>query len=100
GTLFPNSDEAYRGVRSVDLAKQVARIIEENGFSIINLDVVLVCDQPVISQYRPKIRAGLAEAFDIDIAQVNVKGKTREGQQGRGNGVEAIAVALLIRQDQ
>jgi 2-C-methyl-D-erythritol 2,4-cyclodiphosphate synthase len=99
GTLFPDTDDAYEGANSAELAGQVARIIDEDGFEIVNLDAVLVCDQPMISHHRPKIRAGLAEAFAIDTSQVNVKGKTKEGQEGRGHGVEAMVVALLKKKD-
>jgi 2-C-methyl-D-erythritol 2,4-cyclodiphosphate synthase len=95
GTLFPDTDETYLNACSKDLARQVVRIVEEAGFRIVNLDTVLVCDRPMIAPYRPKIRASLAEAFGVDIAQVNVKGKSNEGQSGRGRGIEAMAVALL-----
>lgn len=97
GTLFPDTDDAFRDACSKNLAKQVTRVIVKDGYDLVNLDAVLVCDRPVISQYRPKIRASLAEAFDIDTSQVNVKGKTREGQAGRGDGVEATVVALLVK---
>ncbi|MHC4945443.1 MAG: 2-C-methyl-D-erythritol 2,4-cyclodiphosphate synthase [Planctomycetota bacterium] len=99
GTLFPDTDDAYQGARSAELADQVTRILDEDGFEIVNLDAVLVCDQPMISHHRPKIRSGLAEAFGIDTSQVNLKGKSKEGQEGRGHGVEATVVALLKKKD-
>jgi 2-C-methyl-D-erythritol 2,4-cyclodiphosphate synthase len=97
GTLFPDTDEAYANADSRDLVRQAVRLVKEKGFSILNLDAVLVCDKPMIAQYRPKIRASLAEAFGIDTEQVNVKGKTNEGTAGRGDGVEAMVVALLVK---
>jgi len=95
GTLFPNTDEAYRNARSAELAGQVLEMVREAGFGIVNLDAVLICDKPLISPYRPKIRAGLAEAFGLDTNQVNVKGKTTEGRGS--SGVEATVVALLVK---
>ena len=95
GTLYPDTDEAYRGADSTELAQQVVRMVRERGFLIVNIDAVLICDRPLISAARPGIRASLAKAFGIETECVNVKGKTREGQKGRGEGVEAMAVVLL-----
>ena len=95
GTLYPDTDEAFRGAASTELARQVVEMVAERGFSIVNVDAVLVCDRPRIAAARPKIRAGLAAALSIPADRVNVKGKTREGGDGRGDGVEAMAVALL-----
>jgi len=95
GTLYPDTDEAFRGADSTELARQVVRMVRERGFAIVNIDAVLICDRPLISAARPGIRAGLAGAFEIETERVNVKGKTREGQPGRGEGVEAMAVVIL-----
>lgn len=95
GTLFPNTDEAFRNARSAELAAQVMGMVGEAGFGIVNLDAVLVCDRPMVAPYRAMIRAGLAEAFGVDTAQVNVKGKTTEGKGS--DGVEATVVALLSK---
>ncbi len=97
GTLFPDTDETYLNACSKDLAKQAVRIVREAGFLIVNFDAVLICDRPMIAPYRPKIRSSMAEAFGIDISQVNVKGKTHEGLTGRGEGIEAMVTALLSR---
>lgn len=97
GTLFPDTDEAYRGASSRDLTAQVVRLVTESGFRLVNLDAVLVCDRPLIAPYRPKIRSAMAESFGVDVSQVNLKGKSREGERGRGDGVEAMATALLRR---
>jgi len=95
GTLYPDTDEAFLNADSSELAGQVTRMVRERGFTIVNMDTVLICDRPMIAAERPGIRAGLARAFAIDIERVNVKGKTRENQAGRGDGVEAMAVVLL-----
>lgn len=95
GTLFPDSDETYRGASSRDLAAQVTRLVTEAGFRLVNLDCVLVCDRPLIAPYRPKIRSALALCFGVEASQVNLKGKSKEGEPGRGEGVEAMVVALV-----
>ncbi len=95
GTLYPDTDEAFRDARSTDLAKNVIGMAKERGFALINIDAVLVCDRPVVSAARPMIRSSLAKAFEVETSCVNVKGKTREGGESRGDGVEAMAVVLL-----
>lgn len=95
GTLYPDTDEAFRNADSAELARQVVRMIAERGYSIVNIDAVLICDRPIISTVRPGIRASLAAAFGVETSQVNLKGKTREGTKGRGEGVEVIATVLL-----
>lgn len=96
GTLFPDTDEAFRGANSAELARQVTRLVSERGFEIMNLDAVLICDRPMIASHRPKIRATFAEAFGLQTSQVNLKGKTNEELPGRrGEGIEAMVVALL-----
>ncbi len=95
GTLFPDTDESYKDIQSTELARQVARMIREAGFRIVNMDAVLVCDRPSISSNRHKIRSRLAEAFGINASQVNLKGKTSEGIPSRSKGIEATVVVLL-----
>lgn len=97
GTLYPGTDETYKDTRSTELARQVVRMVRERGFSIINIDVVLVCSRPRISTWRPQIRASLARVFGIDASCVNLKGKSADRKSRGGDGVEAMAVALLAR---
>jgi len=95
GELFPDTDETYKGACSVDLAGQVMRMIREKGFEIVNIDAVVICDRPKISKWKLEIRSSLAQALDLNISMINLKGKTNEGLMGRESGVEVQAVALL-----
>lgn len=93
GALFPNTDPKYQGACSLNLAKEVVTRITRKGYEIINIDAVLICDQPNILKWKDKIITSLSSALGIQGAQVNLKGKTNE--QERSSGVAAHAVALI-----
>lgn len=99
GTLFPDTDEAQRGRSSVEMAREVARRLRARGARILSIDSVLVCERPRIAPLRAGMRASVAAALGLALAQVNVKGKTYEriGPLGEGRCIEARAVALVER---
>jgi 2-C-methyl-D-erythritol 2,4-cyclodiphosphate synthase len=99
GTLFPDTDEKNRGRSSVDMAREVSRRLKVAGARILSVDSVLICEQPKIAPLRGQLRESVAAALDIDVRQVNVKGKTYEhmGPIGNGECIEARAVALVER---
>ncbi len=91
GAHFPPSDERWRDADSLDLLRTV--LGELRGF-VANVDVTVICEQPAIGPHRPEMERLLGEAL---AAPVNVKATTNEGMGwvGRGEGIAAIAVALL-----
>ncbi len=97
GKLFPDTDPAYAGADSIGLLRQVGALVREQGFSIDDIDSVVMMQAPKMSPYREQMRANIARALDIDVEQVGVKATTTEhlGYEGRGEGVSAQAVALL-----
>lgn len=99
GRLFPDSDPAYRGADSLQLLAQVASLVRERGFRIVDVDSVLVLEEPKIAPLREAMRENLARAMGIEPDCVGVKATTTEGLgfEGRREGVSAQAVALLER---
>ena len=99
GKLFPDDDPAYAGADSLKLLEQVADYVREQGFSILDVDSVIVAQEPKLSPYRDRMRANLAHAMGIDTECVGVKATTSEhmGFEGRQEGISAQAVALLAR---
>jgi len=99
GKLFPDTDPAYAGADSLVLLRHVADHVRELGFSIIDVDCVVVAQEPRLSPYRDDMRANLAEAMGIAVDNVGLKATTSEhlGFEGRQEGVSAQAVALLVR---
>jgi 2-C-methyl-D-erythritol 2,4-cyclodiphosphate synthase len=97
GEFFPDTDPAWKDADSMELLAACRKKVEEAGWSIVNLDCVITCENPKILPWRDKIRASLAGALGVDPAAVFVKGKTNEGigETGRGEAVEALAIGLL-----
>lgn len=97
GKLFPDTDPAYEGADSVKLLEHVGRLVREKGFEIVDIDSVLMIQDPKISPYREQMRANIAAALQIPVDNVGVKATTTEwlGYEGRGEGASAQAVTLL-----
>ena len=98
GELFPATEE-NRGRSSVDMAREVARQLNEAGARILSIDAVVLTQKPRISPLRGQLRESVAACFDLKVRQVNVKGKTFDhmGPIGREEGIESRVVALVER---
>ena len=98
GELFPDTDPAFSGVPSIDLLRRVSATVTETGWSVGNVDLTLVCERPRLAGYRPRMRAALAAAMGVERSAVSVKATTTEGMgfEGRGEGIAALAVCLLV----
>ena len=97
GELFPPSDPAFKNADSMELMRDVFKRVKQAGWKVINLDCVIICEEPKIFPYRGVIRKSLAETLELPLERVFVKGKTAEGTgaAGKGRAVEAHAVCLL-----
>jgi 2-C-methyl-D-erythritol 2,4-cyclodiphosphate synthase len=97
GALFPPSDPAWKNADSMTLLRSVFGMVKQAGWTLINLDCVVSCEEPKILPFRDRIRESLARALEVSVDQIFVKGKTGEGLGaiGKGRAVEAIAVCLL-----
>jgi len=97
GRLFPDTDEAYRGISSLLLLERVREKLTESGWSVVNIDATILAQAPKLAPYRAEMRAKLAHALALDASCVSVKATTEEGLgfTGEGLGIAAHAVALL-----
>lgn len=97
GKLFPDTDPRYAGVSSLSLLREVGQRLHAAGYSVVNLDAVLLAQKPKIAPYKDEMSAQIAAALGIDPEQVNVKASTEEGLgfTGDGSGMAAHAVALV-----
>lgn len=97
GEIFPDDDPEYRDASSLDLLREVSGTVADKGYRIVNVDIVIVCEEPRIAQYRDLIRERVASACGIGTESVSVKGTSTEGMgfTGKGEGVAGIAVVLL-----
>lgn len=99
GKLFPDTDPAYEGADSIKLLEHVGSLVVQSGWKIVDIDSVLMIQDPKISPYREQMRVNIATALGIPVDNVGVKATTTEwlGYEGRGEGASAQAVALLER---
>jgi 2-C-methyl-D-erythritol 2,4-cyclodiphosphate synthase len=96
GHFFPDTDAAWKDADSIELLREVRRIVGE-GWEVANVDAVVVCERPKIRDHRAAMRENLAAALGVGVSQVGVRGTTSErlGFTGRGEGIAAQAVCLL-----
>ena len=99
GTLFPSGAVEWEGASSLDLLARAYGQVRGEGWELVNADCVLVGVEPRIAPVREAMRVRLAGALDVEPALVNVRATTTDGLgfTGRGEGVAALAVALLDR---
>ena len=96
-SLFPSGAAEWEGASSLDLLSRAYAQVREAGFELENADCVLVGEEPKIAPVREAMRTTLAEAMGVEQGRVNVRATTtdRLGFTGRGEGLAAVAVALL-----
>jgi len=97
GQHFPDSDPQYKGANSLSLLMQTGQLLRSQGFTILDIDSVIVAQNPRLAPYREAMRANIAGVLGLDIGAVGVKATTTEqlGFAGRGEGIAAQAVALV-----
>lgn len=97
GVLFPDADDKYKNIYSINLLDKVVDLMEEKGYKIGNVDTVIICEKPKISPKALEVQKLLANHLKTDEENVSIKASTSEklGFTGRGEGIEARAVVLL-----
>ncbi len=99
GVHFPPSDERWRGADSLGLLRHCVGLAAERGWRLGNADVTVICEGPRVGPHAPLMRERIAEACGVALDAVSVKATTSEklGFTGRGEGIAAQAVVLVIR---
>ncbi len=97
GAHFPDTDPMYEGASSVLLLESVAGLMRDQGFRLVDADLVLALERPKVSLHRDAIRQEIATRMSVSVDQVGLKATTTEGLGfvGREEGVAAWAVVLL-----
>ena len=99
GVHFPPSDVRWKDADSRVFLRHCDALLRERGWRVGNCDVTVVCERPKVALHAAEMRANLAADLDIDVDAVSVKATTSErlGFTGRGEGIAAQAVCLLVR---
>ena len=97
GKLFPDTDDRFLGADSLELLREVVRVLESHGYRIVNIDSTVIAQKPKLRGYIDRMRAHIADVCGIDISCVSVKATTEEklGFTGRLEGISAHAVCLI-----
>ena len=97
GRHFPPTDERWAGANSRDLLQEVNVLLRHDGWSVVNVDLTLVCERPKITPHAQQMQANIAADLDLDDTDVSVKATTTEGLgfNGRGEGITALAIVLI-----
>ena len=101
GIHFPPTNSRWKDEKSEVFLKKAIRLMIEYGFLITNLDITIICEGPMISEYVLQMRTNIALLCEINLNQVSVKGTTTErlGFTGREEGIAAIATVLLEKNE-
>ncbi len=99
GTHFPDTDESYAGIDSQFFLRAVAKKVEEQDYTIENVDSTVIAQQPKLAPYISEMRSVLAKTLEISEAQVSVKATTAEGLGivGKEKAIVAQAIAYLTK---
>ena len=97
GTQFPDSDERYRGISSLRLLEEVARLVRERGYRPVNVDATVIAEQPKLTPHLPAMKGALDRVLRVSVERIGLKATTTEGlgAVGRGEGIAAMAVCLI-----
>jgi 2-C-methyl-D-erythritol 2,4-cyclodiphosphate synthase len=97
GYQFPSTNPGYKDISSLSLLDEVNKLVWDKGFVVVNIDAVIVAQQPELSTFIEGMRGLLRRTLGLNLEQVMVKATTTDGLGfiGRGEGMAAYAVALI-----
>lgn len=97
GEHFPDTDQRWKGADSSEMLAHVVGLLQDEGYSVVNVDSSVITQGPRLSPYKEEIESHIAMILGVDDSCVNVKGKTNEKMDavGRGEAIASQAVVLI-----
>ncbi|WP_295154266.1 2-C-methyl-D-erythritol 2,4-cyclodiphosphate synthase [uncultured Brachyspira sp.] len=97
GSHFPDNDERYKNISSMELLKEAVCIMEEKKYSISNTDITIILEKPKLRNHIDTMRENLSKVLKTDIENISIKAKTNEKMDsiGRGEGIAVHCASLL-----
>ena len=97
GHHFPPSDMRWKDASSLMLLGQVYRLLDQHGWRVGNVDATVIAERPKVAPYIESMRAAISAALDVESSCISIKATTNErmGFVGRGEGIAALATALI-----
>lgn len=98
GRHFPDTDDIYKGISSIELLRHVKKIVSDKGYEIGNIDATVIAQKPKLAPYIPTMKENIAKALEISSDCVNIKATTEEhlGFTGEEKGISSQAVCIII----
>lgn len=95
GVNFPESDERFKDVQSIELLRKTAQTVRGLGWIITFIDATVIASEPELHPYRSDLRRRVAEAVNIRVDDVNIKFKSNNsiGDVGEGKAIQALAIS-------
>lgn len=99
GKHFPDDDNAYKDIYSIELLEKVRESMEERGYQIGNIDSVIAAQRPKLAPFIDDMKKTIADALKTDVGNVNIKATTTEklGFEGREEGISAQSVCVVVK---
>ena len=97
GRLFPDNNAEFKDVSSILLLQKVYKLLNENGYHLVNADATVSAQKPKLAGFIPQMQSVIASAIGVDASQISIKATTTEnmGFVGNGEGMAAHAVVLI-----
>ncbi|MBM7561771.1 2-C-methyl-D-erythritol 2,4-cyclodiphosphate synthase [Fusibacter tunisiensis] len=99
GKHFPDTDDRYKNISSIELLKEVQKSLESSDYKIGNIDAVIVAQKPKMAPFLEAMVSRLARVLKCDLSQINIKATTTErlGFEGREEGISAHAIVMIVK---
>lgn len=99
GKHFPDNDDKYKDISSLELLEYVQQIINKEGYQVGNIDATIIAQKPKMATYIDNMRANIAGKLNINLNQINIKATTEEelGFTGQGLGISSQAICFLLK---
>jgi 2-C-methyl-D-erythritol 2,4-cyclodiphosphate synthase len=97
GQCFPDTDPAYKNIRSTEMLATAAEMLKRADFEIINIDSVIIAEKPKLADHIPRMKKALVPILGLDTKDLGIKAKTNEGLGlvGQGEAIAAWATVLI-----
>lgn len=100
GKYFPPTDESIAGISSGIIVSSCYKMLQENGYHVVNVDISILAEKPHLAEYILQMRENIAHLLQTEIENVSVKAMTNEGFDaiGEKKAIKAVAVTLIDKE--
>ena len=101
GSHFPDNDDRFKGIDSLELLNHVRNLLYDSGFKVINIDSTIIAQKPKMAPYIERMKINISNVLGISLDDINIKATTEEGMgfTGREEGIASQAVCLIEKRN-